>query len=346
MKKRLIAYYLPQFHEIKENNVWWEEGYTEWTALKKWKPYFNGHQLRMPTKELGYYDLSNHEVLEKQYEIASNYSLEGFCFWIYWFGAGDRLLEKPLEHLLLSNSKVKYCLAWANHSWRDRSASRLLKEQKYLGKQDYISFYKTMAAHFNNPNYIKKDNKLLLSIFAPQDIPDLEIFLGTLNNLAQKDGFDGFYFISDQSRAEIIKKNLFDGYMHSIAMFKNRNILQKIMERLIKHYGLSLLGPVRYSYKKMMSDIYAEFIDMPSFIPMIFTGWDTTPRHKNRGNVMKDFNVTTFKEHVDNIFSLKTNSDFIFIKSWNEWAEGNVLEPDSLFQDKLLKIIKENNTHI
>ena len=202
MKKRLIAYHLPQFHEIKENNEWWGEGYTEWTAVKNWKPYFKGHQLRKPSDELGYYDLSDPQVLEKQYEIASNYGLEGFCFWTYWFGNGEMLLEKPLEHLLLPNSKVKYCFAWANHSWWDKSTWRLLKEQKYLGKEDYINFYKTLSPHFNNPNYIKKDNKLLLSIFMPQDIPDIEVFMNTLNNLAMKDGYDGFFFIADHFAPE------------------------------------------------------------------------------------------------------------------------------------------------
>lgn len=343
MNKRLIAYHLPQFHEIKENNEWWGEGYTEWIALKNWKPYFKNHKLRKPTS-LGYYDLLNPEVLEKQYEIASNYGLEGFCFWTYWFGAGDRLLEKPLEHLLLPESKVKYCFAWANHSWWDKSTWRLLKEQKYLGKEDYISFYKTLSPHFNNPNYIKKDNKLLLSIFMPQDIPDLELFIDTLNKLAIADGFNGFYFISDQCLDEIRNKNLFDAYMHSTAMFRNRNIFQKIIERLVRYHSCTFLGPIKYSYKKMMTDMYKDLSKISNFIPSIFTGWDTTARHGNRGVVLKDFDVQSFDNHVKEVFNLNINNEFIFVKSWNEWAEGNVLEPDDIFGNELLEVIKKANT--
>lgn len=343
MKKRLIAYHLPQFHEIKENNEWWGEGYTEWTAVKNWKPYFKGHALRKPSDELGYYDLSDPQILEKQYEIASNYGLEGFCFWTYWFGNGERLLEKPLEHLLLPNSKVKYCFAWANHSWWDKSTWRLLKEQKYLGKDDYINFYKTLSPHFNNPNYIKKDNKLLLSIFMPQDIPDLEVFFNTLNELAKQDGFDGFYFISDRVTNDANKNKLFDALMNSPAMFNNRNIFQKILGRLIQFHKFTFFGPMKYSYPKMMKNLYNNLPKSYNFIPIIFTGWDTTPRHKKKGVMMVDFNARTFENHVKDIFELNCKNDFIFIKSWNEWAEGNVLEPDDIFGTKLLNIIKKLN---
>lgn len=344
MKKRLIAYHLPQFHEVKENNEWWGEGYTEWTALKKWKPYFKGHQLRKPTEELGYYDLLNPEILEKQYDIASSYGLEGFCFWTYWFGAGERLLEKPLENLLLPSNKVKYCFAWANHSWWDKSTWRLLKEQKYLGEEDYISFYKTLSPHFNNQNYLKKDNKLLLSIFMPQDIPDLELFTSTLNKLAINDGFDGFYFISDQCTEVVKNLKLFNAYMHSPAMFRNRNILQKILERLIRYYSWTFIGPMKYSYNKMMFGIYNDLAKISDFIPIIFTGWDTTARHSKRGVVLDGFNEESFEKHVKEVFDLNTKNEFIFIKSWNEWAEGNVLEPDDIFKYKLLEIINKYNS--
>lgn len=343
MKKRLIAYHLPQFHEIKENNEWWGEGYTEWTAVKNWKPYFKGHQLRKPSEELGYYDLSDPQVLEKQYEIASNYGLEGFCFWTYWFGNGEMLLEKPLEHLLLPNSKVKYCFAWANHSWWDKSTWRLLKEQKYLGKEDYINFYNTFSKHFNNPNYIKIDNKLVLTIFLPEDIPDLEIFMSTFNELAQKDGFNGFYFISNHSTKKTFSKNLFDAYMNNNALFDNRNIFQKVIERLVRKYSWTFLGPIKYSYPKMVKNLYIKKCKNDNFIPSIFAGWDTTARHKKKGVILTGFSDKSFDTHVKNIFSLNSSNDFIFIKSWNEWAEGNVLEPDDIFGTKLLNIIKKLN---
>lgn len=345
MKKRLIAYHLPQFHEIKENNEWWGEGYTEWTAVKSWRPYFKGHIIRKPSEELGYYDLSDAQVLERQYEIASNYGLEGFCFWTYWFGNGDRLLEKPLEHLLLPTSKVKYCFAWANHSWWDKSIWRLLKEQKYLGEEDYINFYRELSPHFNNPNYIKKDNRLLLSIFMPQDIPDIEVFFETLNKLAIEDGFNGFYFISDQSLDIGKVKSNFDAYMCNHLFFKNRNFFQKVIDRLVRMYSWTFLGPVKYSYSRLMSNLFDDVYKDEKFIPSILTGWDSTPRHKKRGVLMVDFNEDSFEKHVKHIFDLKSSNDFVFIKSWNEWAEGNAVEPDSIYNTKLLSILKKYNTN-
>lgn len=343
LKKRLIAYYLPQFHEIEENNKWWGQGYTEWTALKNWKPYFKGHTLRKPAKELGYYNLNDSTILEKQYEIASSHGIEGFCFWTYWFGGGERLLEKPLEHLLLPNSKVKYCLAWANHSWWDKSKWKLLKEQKYLGEEDYFNFYKTFSKHFNNPNYIKIDNKLVLTIFMPEDIPDLKLFMDIFNKLAQEDGYTGFYFISNLYREKIKNTNLFDAYMSADALFNNRNLFEKIKERMVRRYSWTFFGPIKYSYTKLSLGMYKNLSKIPNFIPYIFTGWDTTARHGKRGVVLTDFNTQTFKKHVDEVFDLNCSNEFIFIKSWNEWAEGNILEPDSIFDKKLLSIIKEKN---
>ncbi len=343
MNKRVIAYYLPQFHPIKENDLWWGEGYTEWRALESWKPYFKNHQLRKPTK-LGYYDLRNPEVLESHYALASSYGIEGFCFWTYWFGAGERLLEKPLEHLLLPTSKVKYSLAWANHSWFDKSKWRLLQEQKYLGKEDYVQFYETMAPHFKNPNYIKQGNKPLFTLFMPQDIPDITLFMDTWNTLAQKDGMDGFYFISDQCTQTLREKNLFDAYMHSPALFGKRTFLEKILERLIRYHSWTYFGPMKYSYPKMMSGMYKNFAHLDDFIPTIFSGWDTTPRHAKRGVVMQDFTLDSFSWHVQEVFNLPSKDAFVFIKSWNEWAEGNILEPDTLFGERLLEIIQKANS--
>lgn len=343
MKKRLIAYHLPQFHEIKENNEWWGEGYTEWTALNNWRPAFNEHTLRKPG-ELGYYDLSDPNILEKQYEMASQYGIEGFCFWTYWFGAGERLLERPLEHLLLPKSKIKYCLAWANHTWYDKSNWRLLKEQKYLGKEDYVRFFETMLPHFKNPNYIRKDNKIVFTVFMPQDVPDFDIFANTWNELIKKEGFDGFYFIGDQINKKLKFSNHFDAFMHSPAIFTTRSVLQKIIDRLVRIHSWTFFGPIKYSYPKRVRGMYKKFYQADNFIPSIFSGWDSTARHGKRGIVLEDFNEQTFRDHVDEIFALNTKNEFIFIKSWNEWAEGNLLEPDDILGDSLLHIIKNANS--
>lgn len=344
MKKRLIAYHLTQFHQIPENDLWWGEGYTEWTAIRKWQPYFKNHILRKPER-LGYYNLLDPETLENQFEIASKHNIEGFCFWTYWFGAGERLLEKPLEHLLSSKSSVKYCLAWANHSWMDKSKWKLLKEQKYLGENDYKMFFEAMLPHFKNKNYIKYNNKPILSIFMPQEIPDFDVFYSTWNRLIQKEGFDGFYFITDQISDTLKFPHLFDAFMQSGSFFANRTLWQKILDRLIRIYSWTFLGPMRYSYPQLAKKMYLNSPKNNNFIPTIFTGWDSTPRHGKRGIVLENFTPESFKEHVQEVFDLNTKNEFIFIKSWNEWAEGNLIEPDDIFGDSLLKVIRDINTN-
>lgn len=342
MKKRLIAYHLPQFHSIAENDRWWGIGYTEWTCLRRWMPYFKGHKLRRPER-LGYYNLLDKNVLEQQYEIAQQYGIEGFCFWTYWFGEGNRLLEKPLAHLLQPESKVKYCIAWANHDWFDKSRWLLLQKQNYLGPADYERFFYEMLPHFQNKNYIKKDNKPVISIFMVKDIPDLDKFVELWNSLAKKEGFPGFYFISDQYDPNSKWNQYLDAYSHSPVMFRNRTFFEKFIERMIRYHSWTLFGPMRYSYSKLMKNLYDGYSEIEKFIPTIFSGWDTTPRHAKRGVMLLGFNVETFRAHVRDVFSLDTKNEFIFIKSWNEWAEGNLLEPDDIFGDKLLEVIKEES---
>jgi hypothetical protein len=341
-KKRVIAYYLPQFHQIPENDKWWGAGYTEWIALKRWKPFFKGHKIRMPGK-FGFYDLSDSHIIHEEYKLAKSYGVEGFCFWTYWFGDGDRLLEKPMDGLLKFPNDVKYCIAWANHSWFDKSRWLLLKEQRYLGRADYIKFFETMLPHFKSGNYILKDNKLVLSIFVPHQIPDFDVFHATWTELAKQNGFDGIYVISDQYDPTFKHYNLIDASTFSIEMNRNRNVFQKVRERLVRQHNWTFLGLLIYDYPKMMKGLFSEYKNVENFFPTIFTGWDTTPRHGVRGVIFKNFNAQTFAKHVKDIFALNFKSEFIFVKSWNEWAEGNVLEPDDQNGEKLLEAIRDEN---
>ncbi len=344
MSRKVIAYYLPQFHQIPENDKWWGFGYTEWTALKKWKSCFEGHQIRKPDeKKIGYYNLLNLDVIKKQYELAEKYNITGFCFWAYWFGGGARLLEKPLDLLLSQNNKIRYCVAWANHSWFDKSTWTMLQKQHYLGKEDYTYFFYTFLPHFKNPNYILDDGRPVFSLFMIQDIPDFQLYIETWNALAIKEGFRGMFFISDQYVPNFQFNHLLSGFSHSPQMFKNRNFFQKILERLIRYHSWHFLGPMKYSYPRMMKNLFNEFINVEKFIPTIFCGWDTTPRHGRRGVVLRYFNPTHFLTHVREIFSTQFKSQYVFVKSWNEWAEGNVLEPDHIHGEEYLAIMKKEN---
>jgi len=341
-KKRILAYYLPQFHETPENNEWWGKGYTEWTAIKNWRPHFRGHRLRKPT-DLGYYDLLEPGVIEKQYDLASRHGIEGFCFWTYWFGNGETLLEKPMQQLLESKSRVRYCIAWANHTWFNKTKGILLKEQKYLGREDYAKFFEAMLPHFKSGRYIMESNRPVVAIYIPEDIPDLEVFRSTWDELARKNGFDGIYLVADKISPNLKRPDLFDAFTHSLAMFSNRSFLQKVRERLIRQHGWTFLGPVRYSFAKTTKNAFKRFQNDSRFLPIIFTGWDTTPRHGKRGVVLEDFTEQAFSSQVNEALNFPNKTEFVFIKSWNEWAEGNALEPDDRFGKTLLDIVRKAN---
>ncbi|EFO1159702.1 hypothetical protein DW524_07110, partial [Escherichia coli] len=253
MKKNIIAYYLPQYHEVKENNEWWGKGFTEWTALKKAKKYFPSQKIRLPTDFLGYYDLTESRIIEKQFELAEENGVSGFCLWTYWFGNGEKILEKPLTLILENKLNVRYCVAWANHSWYNKSKGLLLKEQKYLGEKDYTDFFYYLLPHFKSDNYLKKDNKPIVTIFDPNSIPDLFLFISLWNNLAKENGYEGIYFIGDFTSYNSNYVGVFDGYLDSRVMYRKRTFIQKVREKLVRKHRVKFLGPIRYNYEKMIS---------------------------------------------------------------------------------------------
>ncbi|TBL64674.1 glycoside hydrolase family 99-like domain-containing protein [Hafnia alvei] len=339
--KKIIAYYLPQFHEIEENNQWWGKGFTEWTALENARKYTRDQKIRKPT-ELGYYCLDNINVIEKQFSLASEHGISAFCLWTYWFGNGEKILEKPLELMLKHNNNIDYCIAWANHSWMNKSKGILLKEQKYLGGNDYKLFFEYMLPHFKKNNYIKNENKPVVTIFDPKSIPDLSDFINIWNSEAKKNGFDGVYFIGDYTRQDSPYVSLLSAYLDSSKMFINRTFAQKVIERLVRRHRMKIIGPVKYDYKKMISSLWSTNNNSDDKeIPVIYSGWDTTIRHGRLGVIFQDFTVENFNENVHNALTYN-KCEYVFLKSWNEWAEGNVIEPDTVFGRELLRKIKDN----
>src|SRR5688572_6814364 len=198
---RIIAAYLPQFHPIPENDLWWGKGFTEWTNVGKAKPLFHGHyQPRVPA-DLGYYDLRLPEVRQQQADLAREYGIEGFCYWHYWFGNGKRLLERPFNEVVASGKPdFPFCLSWANHSWQDKQFSkegteRMLIEQKYGGEEDYLQHFYALLPAFQDKRYIRVDDKPLFQIYVPLKFPDVDKFITCWQNEARKNGLKGFHFV-------------------------------------------------------------------------------------------------------------------------------------------------------
>ncbi len=196
---KTLAYYLPQFHPVPENDVWWGNGFTEWTNVAKAKPLFKNHwQPRLPA-DLGFYDLRLPEVREAQASLAKQYGIYGFCYWHYWF-AGRQIIERPLQEVIkLGRPDFPFCVAWANQTWQGTwhglSTNKILMEQTYPGEDDYKAhFYKLLPA-FQDKRYIEVSGRKVFFVFRPMDIPDPKTFIDVWQNLAVKEGLKGFHFV-------------------------------------------------------------------------------------------------------------------------------------------------------
>lgn len=170
MEARVIAYYLPQFHPIPENDNVWGPGFTEWTNVAKARPVFHGHyQPRIPA-DLGFYDLRLPETREQQAQLAREAGVEGFCYWHYWMGNGKRLLQRPFDEVLNSGKPdFPFCLAWANHdwktnTWKNKGGNQMICEQLYPGDEDYIAHFNYVLKAFKDHRYITVDGKPLFLI--------------------------------------------------------------------------------------------------------------------------------------------------------------------------------------
>lgn len=349
IKPRIIASYLPQFHPIPENDMWWGKGFTEWTNVGKAKPLFKGHyQPRVPA-DLGYYDLRVPETRQAQADMAQQYGIEGFCYWHYWFGNGKRLLERPFNEVLKTGEpNFPFCLAWANASWKGFDygikGRKILIRQDYPGKLDYEKHFYEVLPAFHDNRYIKINNKPFFLLFAPQELPDSREFIDLWQNLAVKNGLTGIYFVAQTGNIEDIKTYLNNDYdsvniirLHHILKYK-RTTFTKVKQKLLKELLL-------YKYRDAIEYFSGQEDYLDEIIPTIFPNWDHTPRAGNNGYVLDGSTPLLFKEHVIQV--LKTVSmkpiekRIIFLKSWNEWAEGNYMEPDLKFGHDYLIALRD-----
>ena len=339
-KPKIIAFYLPQFHPTPENNEWWGKGFTEWTNVGKAKALFKGHyQPRVPA-DLGYYDLRLPEVREQQAELAREAGIYGFCYWHYWFGNGKRLLEKVWDEVIESGKPdFPICLGWANHSWYaklwDKTAKdKLLIEQLYLGIEDYKKHFELAIKAFKDERYIKINGKPLFFIYDAISVP--KEFIDLWNQLAIENGFkNGICFIGrlvNNNNYQILKEKGFD-FMMSERM---NGISQKTIyfkRRLHQIKNLLLKRPRNcYLYKEAYPYFVEEVDYQDDFIPTIIPCWDHSPRSTGKGIILHNSSPDLFKEHIKQVFKAIKNKpeekQYIFLKSWNEWAEGNYMEPD------------------
>lgn len=352
---RIIAFYLPQYHPIPENDAWWGKGFTEWTNVGKAKPLFPGHkQPKIPT-DLGYYDLRLIDNIKEQVKLAKDAGVEGFCWWHYYFGNGKMLLEKPLQMVLNDKSvDFPFCLGWANESWekklwnKDSTGNTILIEQRYGGEADYRQHFEIVLPYFKDPRYIKVDNKPLFFIYRPQSIPNCKQFISLWREWAKEILNSDIHFVA---KADELDKDFQEYYNLGFdAVFSNRvlagaKIRQNSLYKSLRYSLYKLLGiPRLVNFKDIINQASNNYDKKENIYPGILCGWDHSPRSGKKGIVIYNFTMELFAEHISKILDIVKNKNpehkIIFLKSWNEWGEGNFMEPDMEFRHSKLDVLK------
>lgn len=363
MNPQIIALYLPQFHPIPENDEWWGKGFTEWTNVGKAKPLWKGHdQPRVPT-DLGYYDLRLPEVREQQAELAREAGVTAFCYWHYWFGDGKRLLERVFDEVLESGKPdFPFCLAWANHSWyakrwnKDSSEDKLLIEQTYPGEEDIQMHFRFLLKAFKDKRYVKIAGKPFFMIFKVEDMP--RYYLDRFRELAKEAGFPDLYLVANaydtlKGKDEYLKMG-YDAVVYNRITalwyedYTKMTPLQKLYSRIIRVVK-------QYVYKRPRgatdySKVYHRFISKADsergVIPSIVPQWDHSPRSGSKASIIYyNSHPQYFYRHVQE--ALKAIKDkpeeeqILLLKSWNEWGEGNYMEPDITHGMGYIKALKK-----
>jgi len=350
-KARLIAFYLPQFHPVPENDEWHGKGFTEWTNVAKARPLFKGHYQPHIPADLGFYDLRVPEVREAQAELARGYGVEGFCYWHYWFGKGKRILERPFTDVLNSGKPdFPFCLGWANASWTGvwyGMSDNVLLEQTYPGEKDHEAHFYAILEALRDKRYLTVNGKKLIFIYDPFHLPDARAFTDQWRALAKKEGLEGLHFVGATFGEEA---PVYDGFEGStqLAPFecipRKLNLRQRLLNRLIKRESIKVYR--RHEYRELVEYLRRRPLWKNEY-PLIMPNWDNTPRSGVRGSVLLNSTPELFGEMLRNALKKIENvgnpeERIIFVEAWNEWAEGNYLEPDARYGHAFLQVIKEN----
>ncbi len=360
---RPIAFYLPQFHPTPENDAWWGRGFTEWTNVAKARPLFRGHDQPHVPADLGFYDLRLPETRLAQAELAREHGIASFCYWHYWF-AGRRMLERPFNEVLKSGQPdFPFCLAWANQTWSGvwhGEPDRILIEQTYPGLEDYRAHFYAVLEAFGDERYITVDGKPLFVVYYPYGLPQPRQFTDCWRELAVEVGLKGLYLAAIAMPGWMPEEHGFDASIvnNPAVAFNHLSCFQvhidkacrKLSGKTLKqayHQALSRLfpRPTVYLYRDVIRYMLPELARDFEQYPCVMPNWDNTPRSGANGYVFHNSTPELFRVHlhqaIEQVARKPPDRRLVFIKSWNEWAEGNYLEPDVRFGRSYLEVIQE-----
>lgn len=344
---KIVAFYLPQFHPIPENDSWWGTGFTEWTNVRKARPNFFGHyQPRVPA-DLGYYDLRDSEVMVAQVTLAKRYGIDAFCFYYYWFG-GKRLLEMPIERMLQTGSpNFPYCLCWANENWSrrwDGRDSEILIGQQHCPEDDRAVIF-DLIRHFRSDNYLRIDGRPHLLVYRVDLFPDFRATSNLWRDVCRKEGIGEIYLSMVESH-DLVHKGIHPSVFGCDASveFPPLNMAEQVRAsgKLINPFFRGGIGDYRDTALRYCTRELPAYTRFRGAMP----GWDNTARRQNNGFCFEHSSPEVFQawlEHIVRQTRHQHHGDerIIFINAWNEWAEGAYLEPDTRFGHAFLEAVKK-----
>lgn len=357
MIPKIMSLYLPQFHEVKENNEWYGDGFTDWVAVRKAEPLFEGHM--QPKKPLNhnYYDLTNIETLKWQASLAKEYGVDGFCFYHYWFDSGNRLLEKPAE-LLLQHKEIdiSYCFSWANESWKrtwsnvekgnvwcnlgegyDRKENTkdrgVLVKQRYGREKEWEKHIQYFLPFFKDERYLKVDGKPVLCIYQPCDIFCLKAMLEGWKKKLNDEGFKGIYLVG-ASYGEAYSGDVDISYDHEPGTAFNK--CRKNGRYLKSPEGMEL-----FDYDAVWEALLGGL--KKGRLSCAFTGFDASPRKGYKSTIVKGSTPEKFEYYFTKFIqaNMQLGNELVFINAWNEWGEGMYLEPCEDYDYRFLKAVRQ-----
>lgn len=363
MSTKIIANYLPQFHQIHENDLWWGDGYTDWVSVKNSKPLFDGHrQPRVPLD--GYYDLSNKDVLKRQAELANKYKVDGFGIYHYWFSSRQNLLTKPAEIILENKDiNISYMFIWDNASWKrtwsnvkyfahdwtslyendsnvqNNDKNGMLAELEYGDEKEWEKHFEFLLPYFSDSRYIKINGKPVFTIFHQTNKAGILCKMFSLwNRLAQKNGFPGIYIIGKTNAFNLRIANEEFNYQPAWDGWDSKTLCSKLKHKILpekKHY---------FDYDKIWCNIIknAKKNARKKINFGAFVDFDDSPRRGENRTVVLGGTPEKFEHYFTELLKISNeyNKKFLFLTAWNEWGEGAYLEPDTDYKYEWLEAVR------
>lgn len=352
-KPRIISIYLPQFYPFKENDEWWGKGFTEWTNVTSAKPLFKGHYQPQLPSDLGFYDLRLPETRQAQVDLAKAYNVDGFCYYHYWFH-GKRLLNEPIDEVLKSQKPdFPFCYFWANETWSRRwegNESHVLMDQKYSFEDDK-AHAEWLIESFKDERYMKINNRPIFLIYKPFDLPDPKKTFKIFEDVCKSHGIEKPYFVASNSHNT--GHNPYElGFDMALHFEARQYLLSQFMvngptlKKFVRNLLQGIVNPSLkvYNYKQYKERAKKHKIKYKGF-PCVLVGFDNTARKGKNAVVLRNQNIKDFKTSLidakKDVENFPEEEKIVFVNAWNEWAEGNHLEPCQKWGTKFLEAIKE-----